>query len=189
MRKIIGTLSLILGVLCLVFSAGLTLYNQEEDNTATIAVETLLPLVQESIDNSKSFEIPEITALEVDGNAYIGILTIPKLNLELPVFAEWSNAKLKKAPCRYYGACSSDNLVIAGHNYKAHFAKLSKLQEGDAVYFTDVQGKVHSYEVVLLETLPPTATKEMIESGFALSLYTCTYGGENRVTVRCKETV
>lgn len=189
MRKIIGTLSLILGVLCLVSSVRLTLYNQEEDNTAAIAVETLLPSVQESIDNSKSFEIPEMTTLEVDGNAYIGILTIPKLNLELPVFSEWSDTKLKKAPCRYYGACSTDNLVIAGHNYKAHFAKLSKLQEGDAVFFTDVQGKVHSYEVVLLETLSPTATKEMIESGFALSLYTCTYGGENRVTVRCKETV
>ena len=189
MRKIIGALSLIMGVLCLVFSVRLTLYNQEEDNTATIAVETLLPSVQESIDNSKSSVIPELTTLEVDGNAYIGILTIPKLNLELPVFSEWSDTKLKKAPCHYYGACSTDNLVIAGHNYKAHFAKLSKLQEGDAVFFTDVQGKVHSYEVVLLETLPPTATKEMIESGFALSLYTCTYGGENRLTVRCKETV
>ncbi len=189
MRKIIGTLSLILGVLCLLSSAGLTLYNQGEDNTATIAVETLLPLVQERIENSRPSENLEKTTLEMDGNTYIGILKIPKLNLDLPVFAEWSKAKLKKAPCHYYGACSSDNLVIAGHNYKAHFGKLSKLQEGDAVFFTDVQGKVHSYEVVLLETLPPAATREMIESGYALSLYTCTYGGENRVTVRCKETV
>jgi sortase A len=44
---------------------------------------------------------------------------------------------------------------------------------------------VYYYEVVLLETLPKDATKEMITSGFDLSLYTCTPGGANRVTVRC----
>jgi hypothetical protein len=50
---------------------------------------------------------------------------------------------------------------------------------------TDISGDVHGYEVVLLETLPPNATEEMITSGFSLSLYTCTPGGGNRVTVRC----
>ena len=33
--------------------------------------------------------------------------------------------------------------------------------------------------------IPKEATQEMIASGFALSLYTCTQGGANRVTVRC----
>ena len=37
----------------------------------------------------------------------------------------------------------------------------------------------------MLETLHKNATKEMIISGFDLSLYTCTLGGSNRVTVRC----
>ena len=46
------------------------------------------------------------------------------------------------------------------------------VQNGDLVLFTDVAGQTHHYEVVLLETLPPTATEEMITSGFALSLYT-----------------
>jgi sortase A len=54
------------------------------------------------------------------------------------------------------------------------------------VVFTDVTGIAHCYEVVLLETLAPTATEEMITSGFDLSLYTCTPGGNNRVTVRCR---
>ena len=59
---------------------------------------------------------------------------------------DWNYAKLKKAPCHYYGSC---------------------------------------YEGVLLETLPKEATEEMLTSGFDLSLYTCTPGGTNRVTVRC----
>ena len=50
---------------------------------------------------------------------------------------------------------------------------------------TVAAGTVHYYEVVLLETLPAGATEAMITSGFDLSLYTCTPGGANRVTVRC----
>ena len=45
--------------------------------------------------------------------------------------------------------------------------------------------EIDTDEVVLLETLPKNATKEMITSGFDLSLYTCTLGGGSRVTVRC----
>jgi sortase A len=56
---------------------------------------------------------------------------------------------------------------------------------GDIVIFTDVNGLTHYYETVLTETLPKEATKEMLTSGFDLSLYTCTPGGASRVTVRC----
>ena len=53
--------------------------------------------------------------------------------------------------------------------------------------FCYVNGGVYSYKVVLTETLPKEATEEMIASGFDLSLYTCTLGGGNRVTVRCEK--
>ncbi|MBQ1279282.1 MAG: sortase, partial [Clostridia bacterium] len=115
----------------------------------------------------------------------IGILSIPALDLELPVLTDWSYAKLKKAPCHYYGSCYEKDFVIAAHNYKAHFGRLSELQVGDLVVFTDVSGTAHYYEVVILETIPKNATKEMITSGFDLSLYTCTLGGGSRITVRC----
>jgi sortase A len=122
----------------------------------------------------------------VNGYDSIGILSIPVLELELPILADWSYAKLKKAPCHYYGTYYEPNFVIAGHNYKTHFRKLSQLQEGDLVIFTDATGAPHYYEVVLLETMQKEATAEMITSGFDLSLYTCTPGGASRVTVRCK---
>ena len=115
----------------------------------------------------------------------MGVLTIPVLDLELPVLTDWSYEKLKKAPCHYYGSYYEKDFVIAAHNYKTHFGRLSKLQAGDDVMFTDVSGNTHYYKVVLLETLPKNATKEMITSGFDLSLYTCTPGGASRVTVRC----
>ena len=126
-----------------------------------------------------------MSTVKVDDYECIGILSIPVLNLELPVLTDWSYAKIKKAPCHYYGSYYEKDFVIAAHNYKAHFGRLSELQTGDLVVFTDASGAAHYYEVVLLETLPKEATKEMIASGFDLSLYTCTLGGGSRVTVRC----
>ena len=127
----------------------------------------------------------EMATVEAEGYDCIGILSIPVLNLELPVLADWSYAKLKKAPCHYYGTYYEKDFVIAAHNYQTHFGRLPELITGDIVIFTDVNGVVYCYEIVLFETLPKDATKEMITSGFDLSLYTCTPGGANRITVRC----
>ena len=123
---------------------------------------------------------------EIKGYEYIGILSIPVLEVELPVLTDWSYAKLKVAPCLYHGNSYEPDFVIAAHNYQSHFGRLSRLQAGDLVVFTDVTGNIYYYEVILLETLAENATREMITSGFDLSLYTCTPGGGSRVTVRCK---
>ena len=128
----------------------------------------------------------QMITVEVEGYECIGILSIPAIELELPVLTDWSYEKLKKAPCLYFGSYYENDFVIAAHNYTSHFGRLSALQPGDVVIFTDAAGKARYYEVVLLETLPENATEEMISAGFDLSLYTCTPGGSNRVTVRCK---
>ena len=201
MRKGFGILCLLLGVSCLLGAIGLVLYNRWEEGNAQVVSQDLLadvqsiieqPPTQPSLPNDPE-PLPEVTetiptemaTVQVDGYDCIGILSIPVLELKLPVLADWSYSKLTKAPCHYYGTYYETDFVIAAHNYDSHFGRLSQLQPGDIVIFTDVSGKGHFYEVVLTETLPPQATEEMIASGFALSLYTCTVGGGSRVTVRC----
>ena len=189
MRKWIGVICVFLGVLCILSAIGFVAYNRWEDMNAKDVAQDFLEDVQ-SIINEEQSEQPllndtKMATVEVDGYDCIGILSVPILDLELPVLTDWSYAKLKKAPCHYYGSYYEKDFVIAAHNYKSHFGRLSKLQAGDIVVFTDVSGTVHYYEVVILETLPKNATKEMITSGFDLSLYTCTLGGGSRVTVRC----
>ncbi len=189
MRKWIGVICVFLGVLCILSAIGFVAYNRWEDMNAKDVAQDFLEDVQ-SIINEEQSEQPllndtKMATVEVDGYDCIGILSVPVLDLELPVLTDWSYAKLKKAPCHYYGSYYEKDFVIAAHNYKSHFGRLSKLQAGDIVVFTDINNIEHYYEVVLLETLPKNATKEMITSGFDLSLYTCTPGGSNRVTVRC----
>lgn len=124
---------------------------------------------------------------EVEGMRCVGLLEIPVLDLQLPVMETWSYPSLKKAPCRYSGSAYLENLVIAAHNYKSHFGTLPQLKSGDAVTFTDADGNRFFYQVAVLEILPPGAVEEMMAGEFPLSLFTCTYGGQSRVTVRCEK--
>lgn len=213
MRKTLGIGCIVLGLLCLIGSVGFVLYNRWEAQTAAESSSSLLADAQQIIAQQRqqihSTPVPEATqpqpeqsqpaeeepalspaipAAKLDGYDCLGVLTIPVLELELPVLADWTYEKLRKAPCQYYGNCYDGDFVIAGHNYASHFGKLSSLRAGDLIVFTDIGGNLHCYEVALLETLPPTATEEMITSGFDLSLYTCTPGGSYRVTVRCRKT-
>ena len=203
MRKGFGICCIILGVCCLISSLGLIVYNRWEENNAQNASKNILQDVQENIpeitgeestseesnqDKPKEIyvDIPkEMLTTQVDGYDCIGVLSIPVLEIELPVLTEWSYAKLKIAPCHYFGSYYEKDFVIAAHNYQSHFGRLPELQPGDLILFTDISGTVYCYEVVLLETLSANATEEMITSGFDLSLYTCTPGGASRVTVRC----
>ncbi|MCI9012093.1 MAG: sortase [Oscillibacter sp.] len=128
------------------------------------------------------FEMPTV---EIDGYDYIGYLDIPSLELSLPVMSEWSYPQLKIAPCRYAGSVYLDDMILAAHNYDRHFGRLKNLEGGELVRFTDVDGNVFDFSVTELELLWPEQTEEMLSGEWDLTLFTCTLGGRQRVTVRC----
>lgn len=127
----------------------------------------------------------EMPTLEIDGHDYIGTLEIPTLELSLPVLSEWSYPNLKLGPCRYTGSAYRDDLVIAAHNYTRHFGSLKHVSVGDEVRFTDMDGNVFSYTVSEVEQMNPTAIEDLNAGDWALSLFTCTLGGQSRLVVRC----
>lgn len=194
-----------IGIFCMVLGAGLVaaalsllLWNRQEDRAAGKAAASILPQVISQIEapamDSEGFEPsypdpydPAMAEVEIEGRVYIGYLSIPAIELELPVIAQWDYASLKIAPCRYAGSAKTDDLVLCAHNYDKHFGRLQNLDPGDAVYFTDMDGVVFAYEVAGVEILEPTAIKEMTAGVYDLTLFTCTYGGESRVTVRCSK--
>lgn len=127
----------------------------------------------------------EMPTTEIDGRDYIGFLDIPSLELSLPIISRWSYPDLKVSPCRYAGSAYLDNLVIAAHNYRTHFGYIKNLRPGDKLTFTDVDGNIFYYEVADIEILKPTDTQKMVSGDYALTLFTCTYGGQSRITVGC----
>lgn len=127
----------------------------------------------------------EMPVSTINGQDYIGVLEFPSLSLQLPVISQWSDARLKLSPCRYAGSAYTGDLVIAAHNYTAHFGRLNRLHTGDPITLTDVDGNRFSYVVAELTVLAPTAIEEMTSGGWDLTLFTCTLGGQSRLTVRC----
>ena len=151
MRKWIGTIFIILGIACLLVAVGFVIYNRWEAEKAAYITQSLLQDVQYVIDEHKTNDLPqsengnpdsegnddpaedvnaltEMATIKVDGYDCIGVLSVPTLELELPVLTDWSYAKLKQAPCHYSGSYYEADFVIAAHNYKAHFGRLSELR-------------------------------------------------------------
>lgn len=126
----------------------------------------------------------EMPTMKIDKQSYIGYIELPTLGISLPVISEWSYPRLRIAPCRYSGSAYDDSLVILAHNYARHFGNIQRLSIGDPVQFIDARGNIFRYVVAKHETLGRRDVKEMIDSGYDLTLFTCTYGGKYRITVR-----
>lgn len=203
MPKKAGIIFVTLGVVLILSALLLFLYNGLEDRRAgqeaelllddvlsAIADQTDIPTQQTENDVEESTEQAETLPAEmpvvmIDGYEYIGYISIPDLDLELPVMAEWDYNRLKISPCRHFGSSRTDDLVIAAHNYKTHFGKLSSLEEGAEIIFTDMDGIENYYTLSRLDTLAPDAVDAVQNSGYDLVLYTCTPGGATRVVAFC----
>lgn len=194
MRKVTpGLVCMVLGVVLLLAAGGLYGYNRYEDAHAGAEAQTVVADLQQKVSETADTGAeadsdpldPELPVVEIDGNEYVGEISIPAIGIDQPVMSEWSYPRLKIAPCRQFGSSRTDDLVIAAHNYESHFGKLSSLSEGDSVIFTDMDGIENQYVVSKIEVLDPHSVEEVEHSGYALVLYTCTYGGKTRVTVFC----
>ena len=203
-KKRVGFVFLVTGAVLLVAALLLFLHNEREDAQAGEAAGAALSSIREAID--KQIDPPmldlsgeeetepteetipeptELTVVNIDGNDYIGYISIPNFELELPIMADWSMEKLQIAPCLQYGSPLTDDAVIAGHNFKHHFLPLHDIEEGEYLPFTDMTGYTIAYNVVDVKTIDPRSVYEVINSEYDLTLYTCTIGGASRVIVSC----
>ena len=181
------------GLLLIAAALFLTGYNLFDQMRAQRSAAQAAAQLAERLPQTTQTDVPdylltpemEMPVETIDGVDYVGVLRIPTLALELPVISQWSYPLLKIAPCRYSGSAYQNNLVLCAHNYASHFGNLKNLHIGAAVTFTDMDGNLFTYQVAELETLPPQATEEMENGDWDLSLFTCTVGGQSRVTVRC----
>lgn len=195
MKRKVGGLLTALGALLCMAALGLTVYNFWDNYRAGVEAErvakTIIQYRKEILQNADPDEgssvdpSRELPVLEIDGNRYVGTISIPSLEIELPVLENWSLDLLKVAPCRYLGSPYSSDLIICAHNYNTHFGNLKNVTPGDEVIFTDVEGNAFPYIVAELDTLPGTSVQEMESGEWDLTLFTCTLNGRSRVTVRC----
>lgn len=189
-----GMLLLAAGVLLVLAGLAIHIAQQRQDAMAgqtaalllqqldqkTLPVET--PEDPQTQDQPRDPELPEKKYM---GYSLIGSISVPSVDVRLPVLDDWSEDKLKVAPCRYSGSISGGDMIIMGHNYRSHFTPLQKVKVGAEVEFENAIGRVFRYRVAKIEYLHRTEG-EQLPSEYPLTIFTCTPGGLERIVIRCE---
>ena len=117
----ISKIFIFVGIFLILTSNIILLHNNHIEKTAGIKSSEVLNILKDSINtqqitiNNQEKIIKEMETTTINGNEYIGTITIPSINLELPVIKEYTIDKLNIAPCRYYGSINTNDLIICGH--------------------------------------------------------------------------
>lgn len=157
-------------------------------------------------ENEKVVEVfsREIGTLEEDvemnGYKVIGIVKIPKIEIEYPILdidtynPEKTKEPMKFSIVKYWGGNVNDygNLSIAGHNNYdgTMFGKTKKLVKGDIVELTDLSKKTIQYEIYDIFVTDPndvTILQTKDENIREVTLITCTNGNKQRLILKARE--
>ncbi len=180
---------MIVGAALIVMAALLVRHNFNESAEAGESSDQMLEgVIMQMPSAVMAQESGDMPVVDVDGHSFVGTVEIPSLGLLLPIQSEWASENAKLSVCRYKGSVYENDLIIAGHNYSEHFGNLNQLSTGDEVIVTDMNGKSFYFQVANIETLGSYDVEEMEAGEWDLTLFTCTIGGANRVTVRCEST-
>ena len=154
-----------------------------------------------NIDFSENNEESEQQSqLDYKGYNVIGIVKIPKINIEYPIIEigdidpESAKKPMKLSIIKYWGENVNDygNLSIAGHNNKdgTMFGKTKKLEIGDIVELTDLKGQTIQYSIYDIFVTDPSDVSILLpkeELIREVTLITCTNGNKNRLILKAQE--
>lgn len=177
----------------IVYKYGSNLKNEKESQDAVAAFS--------NIDFSKNEEESESQIqLEYKGYKVIGIVKIPKINIEYPILEignidpESAKQPMKLSIIKYWGENVNDygNLSIAGHNNKdgTMFGKTKKLQKGDIIELKDLKGQTIQYSIYDIFVTDPNDVSILLpkdELVREVTLITCTNGNKERLILKAKE--
>lgn len=142
-------------------------------------------------------EIPEMKPMKTkDGIEYytIGIINIPKLEINYPILSETTEELLKVSPCKFWGPAPNQvgNLCIAGHNYRnsKFFSKIPTLEIGDIIEITDLANQTIKYEVYdkyIVDPEDTSCTNQKVNGEKQVTLITCTNDNKQRWIIKSRE--
>ena len=136
-----------------------------------------------------------MSLMNVTGTGIMGSISIPKINVQLPIYHDVTESVLQVAVGHMPGTSlpvvsESSHVVISGHNgliTSAMFAELPRLQEGDTFQITALR-QVLTYEVDQILTVRPDEVEAVaiMPGKEYCTLITCTPPGLNtyRLLVR-----
>ena len=125
----------------------------------------------------------------------VGTIQIPAINLKYPILEKNTPKALQTSVVLMYtanGLNEVGNSVIIGHNYRngTMFSNVKKLENGDIIYITDLQGRKVKYTIYNIYRTSGTDGRYITRNTQGkreISLSTCTDDSKARTIVLAKE--
>ena len=160
------------------------------ENEAKQIIENINVEIQSNNNNEPITEIKQ----EIQGNKVVGIIKIPKIELEYPILETTSVETLKLSITKFWGNQINEigNVTLAGHNNLSGtmFGKTKKLEIGDIIELTDIQNVTLKYEIFDKYVIDPNDIRCILpikEDTREVTLITCTNGNKNRLIIKARE--
>jgi len=201
--KIYKTFFIILILIIIVLSVLIVIkyrksYLNEQEN------KEVLEVFSKEISNIENLEENNENEVNIKINGYkvIGIVKIPKINIEYPILdidtynPSETKEPLKYSIVKYWGNSVNEygNLSIAGHNNYdgTMFGKTKKLRIGDLVELTDLNNKTIQYSIHNVFKTDPNDVSILETNNQNIrevTLITCTNGNRQRLIIKAKEVI
>ena len=134
--------------------------------------------------------------MEYKGYNVVGIIKIPKINIEYPIIDKTNDETMKYSITKFWGNNVNDigNFSMAGHNYfdNTMFSNTNKLNIGDYIQMTGMDGKTVEYNVFDKYVIDPNdveCVKCVDENTREITLITCINGRKNRLIIKARENI
>jgi len=213
MKKIVGGLLILIGVAFIAYPSIMAHIvrphfleirhqealdiNQEEISLNRERIEE--NRASESYQESSPFDYEAVEYLSYgydnvsfDHDGVIGVIQIPSVELELPIFYGTTNEVLEigAGTMKPEQQMGRGNYALAGHNSRnpeLYFAPIRELQEGAVIYVTDKE-TVYKYTKTQKKVVNPDAIHvlEDMEDRELITLISCTSDGSKRLVVQGK---
>ncbi len=174
--RVIGAVSIVIGVALLLTSAVMLTVRFREKQAASVDVAAVISQIENILPERYAGIIEQRTnsdmpALEINGTDYIGFLELPGRSIKLPVGSLWGNSDFGYRPARYTGSVYDGSLIIGGRYDDGNFDFADKLNAGDEVTFTDMTGGVFRYTVEKITHADNAKTETLTETNCELLLF------------------
>lgn len=118
---------------------------QDKSENIVRQINDVLPVRSAGV--ADSYSDMHMPVLEIDGEDFVALVSIPDLEVTLPVGSTWDSEMIQSYPRRIGGAVYDGTLEIGVTDRKSQFSFFRKLDIGTNVIVTDMTGAEFSYTV------------------------------------------
>ena len=123
-------------------------------------------------------------AMEIEGLNIAGIIDLPDQGYKAVFRSTWDADHARALPCRYTGSVYNRTLVIGAYGGEGQFDFAHRLEAGQTLYVTDMEGGRYRYAIERIEHAKRINEKKLTSGDWDLTVFVKQTSGEY-LLIRC----